>query len=269
MTDVHSTAIIGKGAVFGDDVTVGPYCIIGSDVVLGDGVRLESNVIVEGRTKIGARTVISPFAVIGGAPQDLSYRDEATQVEIGPDCIIREQVTIHRGTVGGRSLTSIGAKCFLMIGVHIAHDCVVGDNVILTNHATLGGHAVLEENVILGGMAGIKQHLRVGAHAFIAAYCGVTRDIIPYAIAMGQPGELVGLNVVGLRRRGFDKAQLHGLRAAYRMFFSSVGPRKERLAAMRAAFGGDEAVEYLAKFLEAGGDRPLALPRKGHAEDDS
>jgi UDP-N-acetylglucosamine acyltransferase len=269
MTDVHSTAIIAEGAVIGDDVTVGPFCIVGRDVALGDGVRLESNVIITGRTKIGARTAISPFAMVGGEPQDLSYRDEATQVEIGPDCIIREQVTIHRGTVGGRGLTTIGTKCFLMVGVHIAHDCVVGDEVILTNHATLGGHVVLENNVILGGMAGIRQNLRVGAHAFIAAYSGVTRDIIPFAIAMGQPGELAGLNVVGLRRRGFDKAQLHGLRTAYRMFFSSVGPRKERLVAMRGAFEGDEAVGYLADFLEAGGDRPLALPRKGHTENGS
>lgn len=269
MSEIHATAIVEDGAVLGEGVRIGPHCIVGSHVTLGDGVILESHVVINGRTSIGDRTVLSPFAAIGGAPQDISYRGEDTELEIGPDCVIREQVTIHRGTASGRGKTSIGARCYLMIGAHVAHDCVLGEEVILTNQATIGGHSILEDHVILGGLSGVKQNLRVGAHAFISGFTGVTRDIIPYSASVGQPAELTGLNVVGLKRRGFDKEQIHRLRSAYRQFFTSVGPRKDRLAALRETLAGDEAVTYLVAFLEAGGDRPLALPRKGLNEEEA
>ncbi len=262
MSRVHPTAIVEDGAQIGGDVFIGPHCIIGPEVVLRDGVRLEANVLVKGRTTIGERTAVWPFAVIGGEPQDLGYRGEETEVHIGSDCLIREYVTIHRGTGRGRGRTMIGAKCFLMIGAHIAHDCIIGDNVILTNQATVGGHCELGDFAILGGLSAVQQRLHIGAHAFVAGLAGIRADVIPYGMAIGTHAQLAGLNIIGLKRRGFDRKTLHALRSAYRLFFFGDGTRGERLATVRAAHGEVAAIAELAAFIEARGDRPLTLPRE-------
>ena len=269
MTDIHSTAIIEDGACIGADVTVGPFALIGSQVTLADGVMVDARVIIRGRTTIGPRTRIWAHAYIGGDPQDLSYGGEDTAVEIGADCIIRENATVHRGTARGRGVTTVGNRCFMMVGSHVAHDCVVGDHVILTNNALLGGHAQVGDYAILGGGAAVQQRVRIGAHCFIGGVTGVERDIVPYAMAVGQHASIAGVNVRGLKRRGFDHVGIHALRAAFRMFFGTHGPRAERIAAVESAFGGIAAVGPLVDFLRATGERPLTLPRKsGWADDD-
>jgi UDP-N-acetylglucosamine acyltransferase len=258
---IHPTAIVEDGARLGSDVTVGAFSIVSSESILDDGVTLDAHVMIRGATTIGARTRVGAFAVIGGEAQDLSYRGEPTTVTIGPDCVIREHVTIHRGTARGRGTTRIGANCFFMIGSHVAHDCVVGDRVILTNSSMLGGHAEIGDYAILGGVAAVQQRCRIGAHAFIGGVTGVTRDVVPYAMATGRIAKLAGVNVVGLSRRGFERKAIHQIRAAYRLFFGSTGTRAERLAGLAQEFAGDSAVDPLVDFIRASGDRPLALPR--------
>lgn len=261
MSLIHPTAIVEDGARLGADVTVGAFSIVGSEATLQDGVTLDAHVIVRGRTTVGARTRIAAFAVVGGEAQDLSYRGEPTTVTIGPDCVIREHVTIHRGTARGRGATTIGANCFFMIGAHVAHDCIVGNNVILTNQATLGGHAQVGEYAILGGIAGVQQRCRVGAHAFVGGLTGVTQDVVPYVMVTGRWARLAGINVVGLTRRGFSRETIHKLRQAYRMFFLTEGSREARLAEVIASLGGDPAVDLFTAFIAESGDRPLAQPR--------
>ena len=258
---VHPTAIVEDGARLGADVTVGAYSIVGREVELHDGVSLDAHVIVRGRSQIGARTRVGAFAVIGGEAQDLSYRGEATSVVIGADCIIREHVTIHRGTAAGRGETEIGERCFLMVGSHVAHDCVVSSDVILTNQVTLGGHVQVGEHAILGGLAAVQQRCRVGAHAFIGGLTGVTQDVVPYAMAAGRAARLAGINVVGLSRRGFDRETIRRIRAAYGLYFRPNETREDRLGALELRFGGDPAVGVFIDFIRSAGDRPLSQPR--------
>jgi UDP-N-acetylglucosamine acyltransferase len=261
MSLVHPTAIVEDGARLGADVTVGAFSIVGRDVTLEDGVSLDAHVIVRGRTTIGTRSRVATMSVIGGEAQDLSYKGEDTAVVIGPDCIIREHVTIHRGTVRGGGVTRIGSNCFIMIGSHIAHDCAIGYNVILTNQATLGGHTHIGDHAILGGVVAVLQRTRIGPHAFIGGMSGVTRDIIPYGISTGRIAHLAGINVVGLKRRGFDKPTIHAIHLAYNQFFKGTGTRAERLAAATAAYGGVPAVAVMLDFIRDAGNRALALPR--------
>ncbi len=269
MTNIHPTAIIEDGARIGADVTIGPYSLVGGAVELADGVDVDARVIIRGRTRIGERTRIAAHAYIGGDPQDLSYRGEDTAIEIGADCIIRENATIHRGTSRGRGTTTVGNRCFLMVGSHVAHDCVVGDNVILTNNAMIGGHSQIGDFAILGGAAAVQQFTRIGAHCFIGGLSGVERDVVPYAMAVGQHAVIAGINVRGIKRRGFTHADIMALRASFRLFFGSQGPRDERIAAVEGAYGSIAAVRPLIDFLRATGDRPLTLPRKaGWAHDD-
>ena len=271
MNDIHPTAIIEDGATIGAGVTVGPFSLIGGAVTLADGVIIDARVIIRGRTIIGERTRISAHAYIGGEPQDLSFGGEDTGIEIGTDCIIRENATIHRGTARGRGKTTIGNRCFLMVGSHIAHDCIVGDHVILTNNALLGGHSQIGDYAILGGAAAVQQRVRIGAHCFIGGMTGVERDVVPYAMAAGHNAEIAGVNVRGLKRRGFTHSDIMALRAAYRTFFGVHGPRAERIAAVEEAFGQVAAVTPLIDFLRATGDRPLILPRRAfltHDDDD-
>jgi UDP-N-acetylglucosamine acyltransferase len=262
MSLIHPTAIVEDGARLGADVSVGAFSIVGSEATLEDGVTLDAHVIIRGGSTIGARTRVAAFAVIGGEAQDLSYKGEPTTTVIGPDCVIREHVTIHRGTARGRGATTIGANCFFMIGAHVAHDCVGGDNVILTNQAMLGGHSEIGHYAIIGAVVGVQQRCRVGAHAFIGGLTGVTRDIVPFAMATGRWARLGGINVIGLSRRGYSRKAIHQLRSAYELFFASPGSRAERLAALTEKFVDAPAVAELIDFIRAAGDRPLALPRR-------
>jgi UDP-N-acetylglucosamine acyltransferase len=263
MSLIHPTAIVEDGAQLGADVTVGAFSIVGREATLEDGVTLDAHVMIRGRTTIGARTRIATFVVIGGEAQDLSYKGEDTSVVIGSDCIIREHVTVHRGTVRGGGVTSIGSHCFLMIGCHVAHDCVLDDHVILTNQATLGGHTQIGEYAILGGLVGVQQRSRIGAHDFVGGLTGISRDIVPFVMATGRFARVAGINVVGLKRRGYDKETLHALHQAYQLFFQTEGPRAERLARATEACGGNPAVDRFLAFIRDSGNRPLAMPRKG------
>jgi UDP-N-acetylglucosamine acyltransferase len=262
MSDIHPTAIVEDGARLGTGVSIGAYAIVGREAVLGDGVVVHPHARISGLTEIGPGTRIHSFAAVGGEPQDTSYRDEPTRVAIGSDCIIREYATVHRGTVRSRGRTVVGNQCFLMIGAHVAHDCVVADHVLMVNNATLGGHCEVGEHAILGGLAAVQQHCRIGAHAFIGGLTGVVTDVIPFVSAIGERARLGGLNIVGLKRRGFDRRSIHALRAAYQAIFSGKGTRLERLEGIVAEFGEVPAVMTMVEFIRAGGDRPLCAPRR-------
>ena len=261
MANIHPTALVEDGARLGNDVRIGAFSTIGADVALGDGVVVGNHVVIDGHTQIGAGTRISPFAAIGGAPQDTSYKGEPTEVVIGADCTIREYATVHRGTVRGRGRTVVGTHCFLMIGAHVAHDCIVGDHVVMVNNATLGGHVEIGDHAILGGLSAIQQHCRIGAHAFLGGLSAAVTDIIPFASAIGQRAELGGLNIVGLKRRGFDRPTIHALRAAYQAIFNGEGTRAERVERVAETYRDVPAAMMIVDFIRKGGDRPLCSPR--------
>lgn len=264
---VHPTAVVSPNARIGEDVRIGPYSVIGDDVVLHDGVELVSHVAIAGRTEIGKGTRIFPFASIGHPPQDLKYHGEPSRLVIGERCTIRENVTVNPGTEGGGMETRIGNDCLLMASAHVAHDCKIGNNVILANYVGIAGHCEIADYVILGGLCGVHQFVRIGAHAFIGAQSGVDGDVIPYGMAVGSPAKLAGLNLVGLRRRKFDREAIHALRAAYRMLFSSEGNLRERVEDTAAMFKSDQLVQDVVDFIGAIPDRRLCLPRNGSAEE--
>lgn len=263
MTEIHATAIVEGGASLGYGVTVGPYCCIGPEVVLGDGVKLHGHVVVAGRTVIGAGTEIYPFASIGLPPQDLKYNGEPSRLEIGAKNVIREQVTMNPGTEGGGMLTRIGDHGLFMVGAHVAHDCTLGDHVILANNATLGGHVKIEDHAILGGLSAVHQFCRIGAHSMVGGMSGVEHDVIPFGSVMGNRARLAGLNVIGLRRRGFSKDQVQTLRTAYRLLFAEEGTMSERLADAAAMYRDDSAVMEIVTFIQAASGRSICQPRAG------
>jgi UDP-N-acetylglucosamine acyltransferase len=267
MTDIHPTAIVEPGARLGEGVTIGPYSIVGSDTELGDNVELLSHAVVTGRTRIGPRSKIFPFASIGHRPQDLKYAGEPSTLEIGADTTIREHVTISPGTAGGGMVTRIGDRCLIMIGVHIGHDCHIGNNCVLSNNVTFAGHCTIGDYVIMSGYSGATQFVRVGSHAFVGGLSKLERDLIPYGTATGNPAELSGLNLVGLKRRGFDREAIHNLRTAYRMIFASEGTLRERVDDAAAIFPNDELVQDVVKFIIEAKDHPLILPRNGHDDE--
>ena len=263
MTEIHATAIVDDGASLGDDVTIGPYCCVGADVVLGDRVRLHAHVVVAGRTVIGAGTEIYPFASIGLPPQDLKYDGEPSRLEIGTNNVIREQVTMNPGTAGGGMLTRIGDHGLFMVGAHVAHDCTLGDHVILANNATLGGHVAIEDHAILGGLSAVHQFCRIGAHAMVGGMSGVEQDVIPFGSVMGNRARLAGLNVIGLRRRGFSKSEVQTLRTAYRLLFAEEGTMSERLADAAGMYRDNSAVMEIVEFIQADSSRSICQPRAG------
>lgn len=264
MPKIHPTAIIEDGARIGADVVIGPYCHIGPDVELGDGSVLESHVVLAGRTKIGARARIFPFASIGHQPQDLKYRGEPSTLTIGEDCLIREGVTMNPGTEGGGMATVIGDGCAFLANSHVGHDCRVGNNVILSNNVMLAGHVSVGDFVIMGGGSAVIQFARVGAHAFVGGLAGIENDLIPYGMATGNRAHLIGLNLVGLRRRNFDREQINTLRRAYRQLFAEEGTLKERVEDVASEFAGAPLVQEVVDFIRAGGDRAICGP--SHAE---
>ena len=262
-TAIHPTAIVSPRAVLGEDVSIGPYCTVGDGVVLGDGVQLVSHVAIAGRTSIGPRTRIFPFASIGFEPQDLKYHGEPSTLAVGADCTIREHVTISPGTEGGGMETRVGDHCLLMIGVHVGHDCTLGDHVVVSNNTGLAGHCVVGDYVILGGHAGVKQFIQIGAHAFIGGMTRVDNDVIPFGMSIGNPGHLAGLNLVGLKRRNFDRESIHNLRAAYRLIFSNEGTLRERVEDAGKMFDGDPLVSQVIAFIQKPSSGTLMLPQNG------
>lgn len=261
---IHPTAIVSERAKLGKGVTIGPFCVVGENVTLGDAVTLESHVSVDGHTTIGARTKVFPFGSIGHQPQDLKYQGEASTVEIGSDCVLREYVTVNPGTSGGGMRTAIGDNCLLMIGVHVAHDCRVGNAVVMANQASLAGHCQVGDYVRFGGLCGVHQFVRIGAHAFVGAMTFVENDVIPYGSVLGNRAYLGGLNLVGLKRRKFDRDSIHALRAAYRMIFSSEGTLRERVEDASEIFKGQALVEEVIEFVRQPSERALCVPRNGH-----
>lgn len=258
---IHPAAIVDKSAELGKDVEIGPGCVIGPNVRIGDRTRLIAHVFIENHTGIGADCEIYPFAVLGGTPQDLSYKGEATRLEIGDHNVIREHATLHRGTVRGRSVTKIGDHCLIMGNCHVAHDCIVGDHVIMAQTATIGGHVQLGDYVFLGGLSGVHQHGRVGRHAFVGASALMTTDLIPFGSAIGNHAHLAGLNVVGLKRRNFTRDQIHDLRAAYRLLFAEEGTFQERIEDAAQLYASNPEVMEVVNFVRADAARPLCMPR--------
>ena len=257
---IHPTAIVETGAQIAPGAVIGPWCRVSAKATIGEGAELRSNVVVDGRTEIGARTIVHPFAVLGGPPQHLGYKGEDTALKIGGDCVIREHSTANLGTSQGRGVTVIGDKCLLMTGAHVAHDCIVGSNVIFANNATLGGHVVVEDFVFLGGLCGIHQFSRIGAYAFIGGCAAVTADVIPYGSAVGNHAELVSLNLVGLKRRGMSRAAIHDLRGAYKALFANEGTFEERIDEVERRYAASGEVMRVIKFIREDTRRPLMAP---------
>jgi UDP-N-acetylglucosamine acyltransferase len=263
---IHPTAIIADGAKIADGATVGPYCIIGPHVELNAGVVLVSHVSVDGHTQIGEGTKIYPFASIGHEPQDLKYGGEPSRLIIGRNNVIRENVTVNPGTLGGGMETRIGDNCLLMANSHVAHDCMIGNHVILANFVGIAGHCHVSDYVIFGGIVVVHQNVRIGAHAFVGAQSMVDADVIPYGMAVGNRAKLAGLNLVGLKRRKFDRDEIHTLRTAYRMIFSSEGTLRERLDDAARLFKDERLVQDVVDFIGAESGRALCMPRNGVAE---
>jgi UDP-N-acetylglucosamine acyltransferase len=258
MTEVDPTARVASGAVLGKDVFVGPYCVIGPNVVVGDGVRLQAHVHLAGHTSIGARTVIYPFASLGTPPQSVKYKGGPTRLVVGSDCDIRENVTMNIGTEDDRGITEVGNGCFFMAGSHVGHDCKVGEAVTFANNVVLGGHVSVGDNVVFGGQAAVRQFVRVGEGAMIVGLAGVRADVIPWGMAQGPLADLIGLNVVGLRRRGCSKADIHTLRQAYYAMFFGAGTFRQRLDDVAKSLGAHPLVGKVIAFVRAG-TRPLTM----------
>jgi UDP-N-acetylglucosamine acyltransferase len=257
---VHPSAVVEDGAVIGPACRIGPFCHVGPGVRLGRGVDLRSHVVVTGLTEIGDETVVFPFATVGEIPQDLKFRGEETRLTVGARCRIREGATLNTGTGGGGGLTSVGDDCLIMAGAHVAHDCRVGNRVILVNNAALAGHCVIEDDVIVGGLSGVHQWVRIGRGAIIGAVTMVTNDVIPYGLVQAPRGELDGLNLVGLKRRGVPREDITALRAAYQMLAQGEGAFIDRARRL-----GDETssefVREIVDFILGESDRSFLKPK--------
>jgi UDP-N-acetylglucosamine acyltransferase len=264
MADIHRTAIVEKGAELAEGVAIGPYCVVGSHVTLAEGVRLLSHVVIAGITSIGPNTHIYPFASIGSQPQDLKYKGEPSKLVVGANNIVREYVTMNPGTEGGGMLTEIGNNCLFMMSTHVAHDCRIGNHVVMANHATLAGHVSVGEWAILGGLSAVHQFVRIGPHAMVGGMSGVEQDVIPYGSVLGNRARLAGLNVIGLRRRGFSRADIDVLRKAYRMLFAEEGTMAERLKDTAEMYRDNKAVMDIIDFIRSDSNRSICQPRAEH-----
>jgi UDP-N-acetylglucosamine acyltransferase len=258
---IDPTARVTDGARIGESVEIGPYCLVGPQVELKRGVRLVGHVNVTGVTTIGEDTIVYPFSSLGTPPQSIHYHGGATQLVIGARCELREGVTMNTGTEGGGGVTRVGDRCSFMVGSHVGHDCSVGDDVTFANNVVLGGHVSVGDFTFLGGHVAIHQFVRIGEGVMMAGMSAARDDIIPFGFALGQTGALVGLNVVGLRRRGATRADMHRLRRAYRALFFVEGRLIDRIEALAREFADDPWVGKIVAFIRAGGKRPLMRPR--------
>ena len=261
MSLIHASAVIESGASLGEGVRIGPFCHVGARVVLEAGVELVSHVVVAGRTSVGARSRIFPFASIGHQPQDLKFHGEESTLSIGSDCLIREGVTMNPGTEAGGLATVIGNKCTFLANSHVAHDCKVGNNVIFSNNVMLAGHCIIGDYAILGGGCGIHQFVRIGPQAIVQGLAAVGEDVIPYGMAAGNRAYLAGLNLIGLKRRGFSREQIHDLRRAYRLLFAPEGTLKERVEDVAQEFSNHPEVHFILDFIREAADRSICVPR--------
>lgn len=257
---IHPSAVVEEGAMIGPNCVVGPFSTVGPQVTLGAGVQLKSHAVVTGLTEIGEETHIFPFAVVGEVPQDLKYKGEPSRLIVGARCRIREGATLNLGTEGGGGVTRVGDECLFMTGAHVGHDAQVGDRVIMANQAALAGHSIIEDDVIIGGLSGIHQWVRVGRGAIIGAVTMVTNDVIPYGLVQGPRGELDGLNLVGLKRKGVARSDITALRAAFQMLAQGEGSFQERAA--RLGEDSDSAfVAEIVAFIQGASDRSFLTPK--------
>lgn len=257
---IHPSAFVEEGAVIGADCMIGPFAVIGPEVTLGARVTIKSHAVVTGWTEIGDDTTIWPFATVGEVPQDLKYRGERTRLIVGARCRIREGATLNTGTEGGGGLTRVGDDCLIMTGAHVGHDAQIGNRVILVNNVAIAGHVTLGDDVIVGGLSGIHQWVRVGQGAIIGAITMVTNDVIPYGLVQAPRGELDGLNLVGLKRRGVDRSEITALRAAYQTLAQEEGSFLDR-ARKLAEESDSPLVREIAEFILSKSDRSFLTPK--------
>jgi len=258
--EIHPSAVIDEGAELGKNVKIGPFCVVEKRVKLRDNVHLVGHAVIMGDTEIGANTVVHPFASVGNMPQDLKYNGENSRLIIGKNNVIRENVTMNPGTEGGGMVTRIGDDCLFMAGSHVAHDCQVGSHVIFANNATVGGHCIIGDFVVLGGLSAVHQFVRIGKLAFIGGMSGIENDVIPFATALGNRAHLGGLNVVGMKRCGFEHKQIHIIRDAYRLLFAEEGTIQERRQQLAELYEGNENIDEMLIFLDEGAQRSLCTP---------
>ncbi|MGO6665770.1 acyl-ACP--UDP-N-acetylglucosamine O-acyltransferase [Rhizobium ruizarguesonis] len=260
---IHPMAVVEDGATIGEGVKIGPFCHVGSHVILHANVELLSHAVVTGRTVIGKGTRIFPMAVVGGDPQSVHHGGEETTLTVGANCTIREGVTMNTGTADFGGQTIVGDNNLFLANSHVAHDCRVGNHVIMSNNVMLAGHVVIEDRVILGGGSAVHQFTRVGRHAFVGGLSAVSYDVIPYGMLNGNPGLLSGLNVVGMTRAGVDRAVIHSVRRAYKSIFEGTGSVRENAAAIREEYADCEPVVHILDFIAADSDRALSSPTRG------
>jgi len=256
---IHNSSVIDKKAKISKNVKIGPFCYVGPNVELQENVELVSNVHIEGTTCIGNGTKIFPFASIGTQPQDLKYRNEKNSLSVGKNNIIREYVTINPGTEGGGTKTLIGDSCLFMISSHIAHDCIIGNNVIIANNVPLGGHVTIEDSVVIGGNSAVQQFTRIGRLAMIGGMTGVLKDVIPFGLSIGNRNYLQGLNLIGLRRKKYENKLIIGLDKAYKEIFSSKN-LYENLSKINGEYKDNKLVSEVIKFIEKDKKRPICSP---------
>ena len=269
MSTIDPTARVAPGAQIGEDVVIGPFCTIGADVRIGEGCRLVSHVNVTGHTSIGPRTTIAPFCSLGTPPQSVGYRGGPTRLVVGADCDIREHVTMNKGLEDFGGLTSVGDGCMFMVNSHVAHDCKVGNKVVFANSVMLAGHVEVGDNVVFGGGVAVRQFVRIGEGAMLVGLSGIRADVIPYGMAHGPLADLIGLNVVGMRRRGHSKAEIHDVRAAYQQLFFGSGEFRARLEAVATEYAANPLVARIVAFIRAG-KRPLSMAiKRGEADADA
>jgi UDP-N-acetylglucosamine acyltransferase len=249
-SNIHPTAVVSPRARIGRDCYVGPYSIVGDEVELADGVRLESHCVIDGHTSVGEGTHVFPFVSIGLAPQDLKYKGEASETRVGRRNRIREFVTIHRGTAGGGMLTQTGDDCLIMAQAHIAHDCLLGNGVIMANAATLAGHVVIEDRANLGAYSGVHQFCRVGQEAYVGGYSVVVKDALPFALTVGNHARCYGLNVTGMKRRAYSRESIASLHHAFHLLLSAKLNTSQALERIREEITGSKEVEELVRFIE-------------------
>jgi UDP-N-acetylglucosamine acyltransferase len=247
--EIHPTAVVSPNAKLAEDVIIRPFSIIGASVSIGAGTVVGPHTVIDGKTTIGERNQIYPFATIGYPPQDVGYQGEETELIIGNDNIVRENATIHRGTMRGGGVTRLGDRNYIMAYAHIAHDCKIGNYVILANAATLAGHVRIEDHAVIGGLVAIHQFIRIGTHAFIGGKSGLRMDMPPFMLAFGAPAKLYGPNLVGLKRKGFSPAAIQALKKCYRILFRSGLTLQEGIIRAREEVDPLPEVEYLLQFL--------------------
>jgi UDP-N-acetylglucosamine acyltransferase len=251
LAKIHPTAIVDPHAELANDVVIGPYVVIGANVKIAAGTKIQSHAVVDGLTTMGRGNVVFPFATVGTIPQDLKYRGEPSELIIGDNNTIREFASLNPGTVGGGMITRVGSQNLLMMYCHIAHDCIVGNRNVIANGATLGGHVVIEDNVIVGGLVGIHQFVRIGSGAILGAGAMVSKDVPPFCNATGDRAKLHGLNVEGMKRRGFDKAKIDAIHKAYRVVFRSKLKTNEALEKIRKELPALQEIEQFVSFIAA------------------